>query len=650
MTSTNSLNKSRLAAMLKNVFRRNIAIYIVVQAISALYAYFLASGNLRAIASLGWRHEITPAISGNMATFLMNWGILWSFIIAVLLFREIYSKRAGAFYFAVPVKRETYFNTNMLFGMITFLSSYVLIAFITITAIRSNAFCPAELIAFETGNFLLKLTVALTCVFASFAIFMLCAVISGKVWHYFVLSFISTAAALSGIMNFANYLSSIWGFWVDPSKAWIVSPAGTALFGFREEGELKLIIASIIQFAVFYAIGFVAFKKRKAEVAEVSLAGKVLPAIMMVGCLLSVCLMILSITGYPVIINVVIAVVACAIVTVILTAIFYRKALTKTTAKYLAAAVGIMLVVVCAVEFFPSARYEKYVPSADEVESVIYDENVEFENKSLGGALIDYLLYASYESYYDRGLVTYTFTGDEAKAKVEELHKKIVDDDTLRSEYANESYYYGGYSVRITYNLKNGKSVTRSYCVGTRDIYGEYIDLMQTEEAILQTPPLDCEKNDILFIGIRDYRALNEEKYEDYEDTYDYDDVYIEDYWEVYKSLDEYDTLFGLILNDKKAEPKEVFSDLMTTSAYYVYYYENSVDYNDVVLTVFICAEDVTPELRERMASMTPEDIIRENNDYRTGYNQLYVAYDIYLNADADANTIAYLQSVGAME
>ncbi|MDE7124186.1 MAG: hypothetical protein K2N83_01685, partial [Eubacterium sp.] len=105
MTSINSSNK--FLPMLKNAFRRNTAYFIVTQIIMLL----VTISAIRGFLSLK-RYEvsdITTNYSMNIAGTFSVLLVLESFIFAVMVFREIYSKRASDFYFSMPVKRGTYY-------------------------------------------------------------------------------------------------------------------------------------------------------------------------------------------------------------------------------------------------------------------------------------------------------------------------------------------------------------------------------------------------------------------------------------------------------------------------------------------------------------------------------------------------------------
>lgn len=103
---------------------------------------------------------------------------------------------------------------------------------------------------------------------------MLCAVVSGKKWHYVLLSLIAVLFSFVGIIEFIGYINTIWGLWIDISKAWIVSPLGVLLSNVEEisAGQTAILCTvAIIQFLIAYVIGFIVFKREKQRLQSLHL-------------------------------------------------------------------------------------------------------------------------------------------------------------------------------------------------------------------------------------------------------------------------------------------------------------------------------------------------------------------------------------------
>ena len=686
MTSTNSLNSNRFLPMFKNVFKRYAAFFIIAQVLSALYAFFVPRLNLSSIAEVaeymeaGYKSDLTASSVWSMSFFLFAAGSLWMFILAVSLFNEIYSKRASAFYFSMPVKRGTYFNVNLLYGIVTVVTSYVLVTALSVISIKTNKICPPEFYTFDPAQLAKVLLVALLSVIASWAVYMLFAVLSGRKWHYIVLSLVVSNSLYGIVTNIISYTNnSVWGLSIPHDYNWIVSPSAAFLESLESESILKFVIVLIIQFVLAYSIGYTVFKKRKAEIAEVTVAGNIVPTVIFVICLLSAGLSGLTMAdGGPVYASFAAAAVVTVVASIIITAIFRKKVFTKKSVKCLAGTLIAVLIFALAVEFLPNIKYKNYVPAADEVESVVFDENVQLtENEGIFFSLFNSMFSAFDDYSFGNHNTTYNFTGEEAKAKVEALHKKMIGQTAIDNHYSEDYFYHGGYCVKLTYTLKNGKTVKRYYDVCTNDIYDEYIALMQTEEALRQTPQLNLKDEDILFVGVVDYR------FEDESDLEYYDADFFEP--SEYHVLDEYGTLIDNVVKDKMNEPRDVFEALDQNDAFSVYDPDNHYrdqddsdfnfgalmngeyndffwdyeeeddgyypDYHDITITVYGFYDDVTDEMKEKLSGMSPEELLDYEVEYEiTGHGYLISESYINLNIEADTNTVEYLKSLGLIQ
>ena len=680
MTSTNSLNSNRFLPMFKNVFKKNIAFFSVIQIISALFAFFVPRMTLSSIAGMaeymeaGSQQDLTSSCVWSMSFFLYVAGCIWVFVLAISLFREIYSKRASTFYFAMPVKRGTYFNVNMLYGVVTAFIAYVLITVLSIVSVKTDSICPPELYTFEPLQVAKVLTVAFLSVIVTYAVFMLFAVLSGKAWHFIVLSLAAGDIIYSAVMNLIRFINgTIWGISIPYDKSWMVSHSAAFLESIEAKNIVWFVVALLIQFVIFYAIGYVVFQKRKAEIAEASLAGKIVPAVIFVIFLFSVGFAGLAMTDGSIFVKIFAALAATTVVGIVATAIFRQKAFTKLSAKCLIGTLIAVVIIALSVGFLPNIKYKNYVPQPSEVESVVVDEGVSLiEGDSFFSHLLNTVLFSFEGDYfYGSEYPSYSFTSEESKAKIEALHKKLTEQSTIDNHNTYDYYYHGGYSVKFIYKLKNGKKVERFYDVCTKDIYDEYIALMQTEEALRQSTQLNFEDGKPLFIGVVTYSFEDdpvEWDYDESEYSVDYDPFTPAEY----VSLDEYDTLIDNIVKDRANESRDMFYSLMPAGAFSLYDYENYFrdedgnkfnfeyfwdeeeiniedyypDYRDVSIVVYSFYDDVSDEVKAKLSKMTPEEMMEY--DYNSSEYILEESY-INLNRETDVNTIAYLKSIGLM-
>ena len=682
MTSTNSLNsKSRFLPQLKEVFRRNIVMCAIFQAFFAIISFgltFLCFQMCKEIldnAVEGYKVDITSQLSFYFSlVYLLFGALLWLFPLTANMYREIFSKRSSVFYFSVPVKRETYFNANILFGIINIVLSFVLTSGISLAFIKSSALFRAGSVTLETGKFIGVLAVCACGLAALFAILVLCAVISGRMWHYVLFSLIAVFSLPSGFTALTAYINSIWGFDLGADYSWIVSPFGFFVNIANEGGFIKYIIASLVQFAIAYAVGLAVFKKRKSEIAEISVSGNAVPIILIVICQFSYAVRAIGVFGGGYI-GIPAAIAAALIVTMILSAIFYKKAFTKTTAKCFACVAAASLAVCLCVELIPRIGYINNVPQASDVESVTIDENINSSDDFLSDLIFMPLGFSDYTDF-EIPLNTFTFKSDDAKEKVEVLHKKIVEQATI-DNYGSEDYnWYGGYSFALTYNLKDGSTLKRTYSVAANDILLEFADLMQTREALEQLPILgNINDEDILFIGIDDYSDNWQLNSETVSDEYEFVNPSSS-----FVKLGEYDTLRENIIKDMLNQPKKYFLDSLAyietdfSQAIDVYNYfgelksyddfsESELDdffnrdienlglSSDWEIIVYYYSGDVTDEMKKKLDGMTPKELVEydiKQSGSETEYGGIWVLNEntVYLNSKTDKNTVAYLKSV----
>ena len=665
--------------MFKNIFKRYFVFFLVAQIASAIYAFFVPRLNLESIAEMaeymeaGYKEDLTASCMGSMSFFLFGAGTLWMFILAVSLFREIYSKRAAVFYYAMPVKRGTYFNVNMLYGIVTVFTSYVLVTVLSIISVKTNKICSPEFYTFEPVQLAKVLTVALLSVFVAYAVFMLFAVLSGRKWHYVVLSILASNLVYAAVINIIKYANeSVWGLSISYDKWWVLSTVAPFFKSFEAENVLSLVIVLIIQFVLIYLTGYTVFKKRKAETAEASVALNIITeTVLILGLFTAIFSFLTTIGSGFVKLGIGVAVVVGA--SMIVTAITHKKAFTKKSVKWLIGTAAVVIIIISAVEFLPNIKYKNYVPAADEVESVVYDENViQTGNDSAFSSLFSMLFSFGDYDFGFNDYPTFHFTSEESKAKVEALHKKLIEQTTIDNHYSEDYFYHGGYSVKLTYTLKNGKTVERYYDVCTKDIYDEYVALMQTEEALKQSEPFNYKEEDIVFIGVLDYRNDVDE--------WDFDDDYDPYTPSNCIRLDDYGTLFDNLIIDRENEPRDMFYAFMNNISFLLYDIDNHFrteddfnfnfdseslwddeedwdfeeyypDYRDVSIVVYTYYKGVTDEMKAKLSAMTPEEILKYSEEYEW-LNEDYLMMDnyIHINAETDVNTVAYLESLGLIK
>ena len=344
---------------------------------------------------------------------------------------------------------------------------------------------------------------AVAALLSVWAVFMLCAVIAGRLVQYLVLCGISSSFVLVSALGVASRLSLVWGIKADLNAVASITPFGALLSGINTVETtykaLKICVpVSIVTLVVFYIAGLLAFKKRPSEVAESTLSGKIVPYAFLAFFAFGGFVLFQASQSF--LKTVAVGIAATVINGLIFCAVFYKKAYTKQGAISVAATVAVGLVLLAFSYFPPEKSFVSYVPQAGDVKSAV----LEVKNYSHGDAvpLVQYIGNVIYTGYSNEDN-SYTITEPENIEKLVELHEKTVSDEARRKTAAyyksleNEDVDYVDYDdlnsddgtigFAVKYTLKNGKTVTRRYEVVSSVIIDEYVAAVQNKEVLNQT-------------------------------------------------------------------------------------------------------------------------------------------------------------------
>ena len=611
---------------MKNNFRRYAALFIVFQIFAVLFSGFLISFYADSYdGSYNSTNNITNTFSDICMPLFAFFCSIEAFILVAVMFRGIYSKRASDFYFSLPVKRGAWFNADFLFGVISFAVSYAIFCISSIIVINSNMLRQFRFVNLEAGCFLKYAFMSFTALIVVYTVFVMCAVIAGRMWQYILLSFISSLALYAGAAGFICYLNTVYGFWLNLENSYIASAVSLAFSGISDFSVLKFFFAAAVQFAVFYVVGYLSFKKRKAEVAENKLSGKLLPIVLTVTCFLAeifVCLGIGNEVAFSG--RIIAAIIMVSVTALILSAVFFRKAFSKPVFISLLGAVILSALTIFSVQLIPEKIYVNVAPEADEIEAVsIYDYN------ALGSSDITDLLYGiNYLNISDESEVrNYQFLTDEAKEKAVELHKKLLSEKT-RNNNSNGFDEGGDTTLGIEYRLKNGKTIRRVYTVLTKDIIEEGIALFKTDEGINGIEGFDYNSEDIIFSVFGLYA-------DDYENSF-----YIE--------KTDCRKLRECVQKDIMNRAASEFAGsaglpFLTMWEDYDSDLDNEPEKDIYTLSFFIFKAGVPVSERVKMEKLSPKEIVKYDSEFYLQIEEV----SFYIDMDQDINTVSYLEELG---
>lgn len=661
MTSTASKPKNYTSLAFKKTFKSTLvnailalgaSVVVVLIAISSTILQNFYDGTSN---SFGGDYDVTD-LALTATIFLTIITGFFSLTVAPRMFKQIYKKQSCDSYFSVPIKREEYFVANYFYGVLINVLCYVIsfAIFIPATLIASNKYI-TYVIDYKT---LVPVVIAMMlAVIAIYSAFIMCAVISGKRIQYLVLSLICLVCTSTTFGGIILKINSIWGLSADLTALSAVSPVENAVAAYINgisvlssfgSSMSVLIIISLVEIIGMFFAGYIAFKNRKAETAEMSLSGKILPYVILA--VLSSAAFFFSATGNSVI-DIVIGLVLAVLITMAFTAIFYKKPFTKETAVTVACVCGVCTFLSIGVMLPIFDGYVKYVPNSDEVESA---KLVSLDSDE-GYAGITSILNSDYT--YIEDFESVTLSEKENIEKVIALHNKSVDDTVIKAARKNnssswlrlmlfiDSVYSGDYQTdvfyKISYKLTDGSTVERVYSVPNTLISKEYFDIVQTEEALRQLEPM-CIDND---------RLLAVECFKNYEEDYEYfnesvelvnfdlekfNEALIQDYLSMERSsfIREFDSFQSIFFDIAYYDPEEYYSE--------DYYYNESM-YD---LEIYYASDDITDEELEKYKNMSVSQLL--NAIYEDWEGNMSIDNTYVCITENYVNALEYLNSCGA--
>lgn len=648
MTSTASKPKNYTSLAFKRTFKGtlvNTVLALGASIVSVIIAFSSTAADI-ALSGANYNHDseyFTVEIMPPVVFVLALITGFFSLTTVPRMFRQIYKKQSCDSYFSVPIKREEYFVANYFYGFLVNIVCFIIPLAVYLGAIQTMK---SNLI--DLGYVLKFASVFMLAVLAMYSAFVVCAVISGKRIQYLILSLICLFCTSTMLTGVATKICSIWGFSGDLTLLNALSPIDNAIAGayFYEGVEadnvIPLIIISLVEIIGLFIAGYIAFKNRKAETAESSLSGKVIPYVILA--ILVGAAFFFSATGTGAV-DIVVGIALATLMAMAFSGIFYKKVFTKQTLITLIGVCTVFTTLSIGVMLPVFNGYVKYVPEAGEVDSV------EFCSVSHSGSYTGFSeLLGTNVGYTDFG-EEIIFVEQENIEKIIALHNKSIEDDAIKTtrKKNNRSWlrimlfidslhgynYIPDTSYRIKYNLADGSTVERVYSVSNNLVTTEYYDVFQNEEALWQLEPMkyDNEK----FLGVEC-------------SVYNNGDEYLEESVELVNfDIEQY----------KKALVKDYLSMQRTTfisefdsfeSAYYGMYYGMYYDYDEYYpvcnVDLYFANDDITDEELAEYKKMPTSRLLNAiYEDYDKNYKAWYFSRDF---SNDYTNTVEYLNSCGA--
>ncbi len=378
--------------------------------------------------------------------------------LAVMVFRYMQNSKSMVTIHAMPYNRLDLYINNVISGLIL-----LIVPILLNTALLSYLqLLPKEGILFEQGIVMDYLWISLLVSITLYAITVAVGMVTGSSIAQIIFTYIINFLP-AGIVVILNYLLDgiIYGFSGISddviNNLGKISPIVQTLF-LRNQGKVSdFLIPDIVLIIAVLVIGYFLYKYRNLENAGEVISGKFIKPIFKYG--VTVCVMlvgtlyvkgIFEVDKPDLIIYLLFALLGYAIAEMLLRKSF--KILNSY--KGFVGFIGVFAIVVACINF-DLLGYESYVPGVDDVECFTFGSTWQLEA-------------------YRQGAKTEVLAGKENIEKVVELNQDII-------KNKNANVNKRGY-MSITYLLKNGKIVSRTYRLDNKAYREKVEEIMLSEE------------------------------------------------------------------------------------------------------------------------------------------------------------------------
>ncbi|WP_241475556.1 DUF6449 domain-containing protein [Priestia flexa] len=395
-------------------------------------------------------------------------------LLAVFLFRYIQTKAAADYFHSLPVRREALYHQNIIVGIAILVVPVVITAGI-IGLVKgmlnvTDLYTAKDIMVWAGYTIIFNLVVF----FGTVAFGMFTGISILQAIFLYVLFLLPGGFVMLLLSNLKFYW---YGFPID----YYLNKSAEKLIPFLHATELmtkkNLTISPwiyVILIIIFYAIGYIAYKKRHIEAATQSISFKWVKPIFVYG--VTTCALLVGgvyfgsmqgtfgwmVFGY----------VLGALIGYIVAQVILHK--TWRIAKYWKGYV-ISLAIFFAIGAFvhiDAFGYESKVPALNEVESVYFEEGTYL--------LTEDPTSEQYTEYGNEYVPPYYYTSQEAVEAIHRLHEQLAKNPV--SMTSKDIQGDDGRTAAIAYKLKNGKTLVREYELNFKAYHPLYKKIAETKE------------------------------------------------------------------------------------------------------------------------------------------------------------------------
>lgn len=400
--------------------------------------------------------------------------IITPVLMAVFLFRFLHVKQATDLMHSLPLKREKIFHHFALIGVFLLVLPVVLIAIIVMITHAGLDLQPY----FGLKDVLYWAGVTILLNVLLFTAGMFVAMLTGISAVQAVLTYIFLLFPIGiAVMVFSNLNYFVYGF---PGEYYLslisneLSPLTYVIELQTKTLEWKTANVYIVLTVVLYGLSLLLYKKRKLESVSEAISFPKLRPIFKYG--VTFCMMLFGGMYFRQVQGTSDSWMIFGYVLGTLIGYFIAEMLLQKTWRVFARVKGLAIYIVVIAILFTGVQsfgfYEKTIPDFSEIQSVLLSDN-----------RINY--------YPETDFVPSPMKGQKNIEEVRKLHHQLISDKNINQEIDNNQYEF----AFISYNLKNGKKITREYKI-EKDIYEDYYQKVYETKEFKQTS-LELFQNDL---------------------------------------------------------------------------------------------------------------------------------------------------------
>ena len=525
MTSRKSFSKLLITCLKNNVWSiafTCVALFFAMPIYGALYASIMKNHVFSSMYPIEYMPLLfSRDVLGENNILLKVMIIIIAIIIAINGFSYLSSKQKVDLYHSIPIKRDTLFVANYIAGCVTYLIPYVFFMLVNFVLGKSYGVLSSQGIKMAC----VMLGINLLGFLAVYSVAIIAIMLTGKtvvsvVGMFYLFAFGPIVIEMITMLKSEFFITynghEDEGVLYSSIIAWYFRlTEGIDSFHQRYSVDGLRIALYVVAIAVLTFIGYYLYKLRPSEAAGNSMAfTKTMPVI---SVLILVPMSIYGGVAFESIANISDhsvdygwlifgCVITIIIMHFIIQAIYYSdfKSLFKNLINPIVSAGIVLFILLIFILDVPS--FDKYFPKEDEFESIAissyglsgnqeyYDftrESDEYGNRNIWVELDNY-------RYEHMKMTDYALAKDFVTAA---LSDSQVFDMTKYNEdvYSGTAYTF----VNVKYNLKNGKSVYRSYTIDLRahlDVFDRIYSSNEYKEGVFDILTMDDEEiSDIKF-------------------------------------------------------------------------------------------------------------------------------------------------------